>query len=68
MERETLLAKDWQRQADIDKALAQGLTRLFNDQARLLTEQQNRTRERVKWEMLGLVIALAGTVLSSIFR
>ena len=34
---------------------------LFNEQARVLAEQQSRIRRRVMWEMFGLLLVVVGT-------
>lgn len=62
-QREGLLAKDWRRQRTLDEEMRAELTRLFNDQARVLADQQAATRRRLRWEMVGLAAVLVGTVL-----
>ncbi len=65
-EREALLAADWKSHAAADQAMRDDPVHLFNEQARVLAEQQSRIRRRVMWEMFGLLLVVVGTTISSL--
>jgi hypothetical protein len=62
---EKAAAADWERQRELDEQMRKDLAHLFNEQARLLVEQQNSTRFRVRFEAIGLALSLLGTVIGT---
>jgi hypothetical protein len=67
VEREKLLARDWEEQFELDVQTRTELVRLFNEQSHLLRESRDRTRRRVTAEMFGLVLVAVGTLLGSLY-
>lgn len=64
--REDLMTKDWERQLKYDIEVNKELGRIVDEQLRLLREDQESTRSRVRVEMLGLLLVAIGTVISTL--
>jgi hypothetical protein len=64
--RDELLALDWDHQAKDDDDVRARLKFLFEEQSRLLVEQETRSARRVRVEGVGLLIAAVGTIISGV--
>lgn len=62
--RESLLADDWDRQLVVDDEMRRSLVHLFNEQSRLLADQERALKKRVRAELTGIFLVLLGTLIS----
>ena len=65
-EREKLLAEDWEAQKRAEAATRGRLVKLVYDHQGDLTERHRATQRRITLEMAGLLLAIIGTVVSTV--